>query len=111
MSPSVFAKQRASATLVTRINGNVKQNTVIDKDMIYPPERVLSWMSQSKSTYLLPTSRASRLLTADPGITIPAYNVIMTGNPAGSVSSKNSGSRRARILLCEDTRYIYIYIG
>ncbi|OJJ07617.1 hypothetical protein ASPVEDRAFT_142159 [Aspergillus versicolor CBS 583.65] len=62
-SPSIFEKQRASATLVTKINGVVKQDTVIAKDMIFPPERVLSWMSQST--------------------TIPAYTVVMTGTPAG----------------------------
>ncbi|KAJ5591708.1 uncharacterized protein N7459_002077 [Penicillium hispanicum] len=63
VSPSVFAKERATATLVTRVNGKVKQDTVIEKDMIYSPERVLSWMSQST--------------------TIPAYTVVMTGTPAG----------------------------
>ncbi|KAL3450516.1 hypothetical protein BJX65DRAFT_315983 [Aspergillus insuetus] len=63
VSPGVFAQQRALATLVTRINGDVKQDTVIGKDMIFSPERVLSWMSQST--------------------TIPAYTVVMTGTPAG----------------------------
>ncbi|KAJ5090102.1 hypothetical protein N7532_008786 [Penicillium argentinense] len=63
VSPSVFAKERSSASLVTRINGKVMQDTVIEKDMIFPPERVLSWMSQST--------------------TIPAYTVVMTGTPAG----------------------------
>ncbi|OQE46281.1 hypothetical protein PENCOP_c001G04146 [Penicillium coprophilum] len=63
VSPSVFAKERASATLVTRVNGEVKQDTVIGKDMIYSPERILSWMCQST--------------------TIPAYTVVMTGTPAG----------------------------
>jgi 2-keto-4-pentenoate hydratase/2-oxohepta-3-ene-1,7-dioic acid hydratase in catechol pathway len=33
---------------VTRINGEVKQNTVIQNDMIFTPEHVLSWMSQSE---------------------------------------------------------------
>ncbi|KAI2823366.1 hypothetical protein CBS63078_6731 [Aspergillus niger] len=64
VSPDVFAKTRTSATLVTRINGVVKQDTVIGKDMIFSPERVLSWMSQST--------------------TIPAYTVVMTGTPAGA---------------------------
>lgn len=50
VSPSVFAKQRSSATLVTRVNGQVKQNTAIEKDMIFSPETVLSWMSQSMIT-------------------------------------------------------------
>ncbi|KAL7655758.1 hypothetical protein ACMYSQ_004900 [Aspergillus niger] len=59
----MFAQTRASATLVTRVNGEVKQDTVIGKDMIFSPERILSWMSQST--------------------TIPAYTVVMTGTPAG----------------------------
>lgn len=54
VSPGVFEKQRASATLVTRINGVVKQDTVIEKDMIFSPERVLSWMSQSTLTIASP---------------------------------------------------------
>ncbi|KAJ9192283.1 hypothetical protein DTO164E3_8422 [Paecilomyces variotii] len=61
--PSVFAKSRKEARLVTRINGEVKQDTSFEKDMIYQPERVLSWMSQST--------------------TIPAYTAVMTGTPAG----------------------------
>ncbi|KAJ9335310.1 hypothetical protein DTO027B5_3006 [Paecilomyces variotii] len=61
--PSVFTKSRKEARLVTRINGEVKQDTSFEKDMIYQPERVLSWMSQST--------------------TIPAYTAVMTGTPAG----------------------------
>ncbi|PLB36083.1 fumarylacetoacetate hydrolase family protein [Aspergillus candidus] len=62
-SPRTFLKQRLFASLVTRVNGEVKQDTVIEKDMIFPPERVLSWMSKST--------------------TIPAYTAVMTGTPAG----------------------------
>ncbi|GAD93912.1 fumarylacetoacetate hydrolase [Paecilomyces variotii No. 5] len=63
VNPSTFAKSKATANLVTRVNGEVKQNTTIRTDMIFTPERVLSWMSQST--------------------TIPAYTVVMTGTPAG----------------------------
>ncbi|EAU38015.1 predicted protein [Aspergillus terreus NIH2624] len=62
-SPHIFHKAKATASLVTRVNGEVRQNTVIQNDMICSPERVLSWMSQST--------------------TIPAYTVVMTGTPAG----------------------------
>ncbi|KAJ5433275.1 uncharacterized protein N7458_012431 [Penicillium daleae] len=62
-SPDTFYETRSTASLVTRINGEVKQNTVIQNDMIFTPEHVLSWMSQST--------------------TIPAYTVVMTGTPAG----------------------------
>ncbi|GKZ18424.1 hypothetical protein AbraCBS73388_000994 [Aspergillus brasiliensis] len=61
--PHVFNKARETARLVTRVNGEVRQNTVIQNDMIFSPEHVLSWMSQST--------------------TIPAYTVVMTGTPAG----------------------------
>ncbi|KAL2866512.1 fumarylacetoacetate hydrolase family protein [Aspergillus lucknowensis] len=65
VSPDVFKvrDREGPATLVTRVNGVVKQDTVLERDMIFPPERVLSWMSQST--------------------TIPAYTVVMTGTPAG----------------------------
>lgn len=42
MSPNVFANERAYATLVTRVNGKIKQDSVIEKDMIFSPERILS---------------------------------------------------------------------
>lgn len=47
-SPHIFHKAKATASLVTRVNGEVRQNTVIQNDMICSPERVLSWMSQSE---------------------------------------------------------------
>ncbi|OKP11149.1 Apoptosis-inducing factor 2 [Penicillium subrubescens] len=47
VSPTIFAKETASTSLVTRINGEVKQNTVIEKDMIFFPDEILSWMSQN----------------------------------------------------------------
>lgn len=90
MSPSVFAKERASATLVTRVNGKVKQDTVIEKDMIYSPERILSWMSQSMIflclfTFYIFREAFSYISNTNPhpGTTIPAYTVVMTGTPAG----------------------------
>lgn len=48
-SSDTFSNGKATATLVTRINGEVKQNTIIQKDMVFTPEQVLSWMSQSES--------------------------------------------------------------
>ncbi|KAJ5307067.1 hypothetical protein PENANT_c003G03990 [Penicillium antarcticum] len=62
VSPASFENMK-SARLITRINGEVKQNTVIEEDMIFNPARVLSWMSQST--------------------TIPAYTAVMTGTPSG----------------------------
>ncbi|RLL97429.1 hypothetical protein CFD26_105591 [Aspergillus turcosus] len=61
--PSVWHKAKKTARLMTRINGQVKQDSHISADMIYEPARVLSWMSQ--------------------GTTIPAYTIVMTGTPAG----------------------------
>ncbi|KAL2855329.1 hypothetical protein BJY01DRAFT_257056 [Aspergillus pseudoustus] len=62
-NPHIYHKANATASLVTRVNGEAKQNTVIREDMVFSPEQVLSWMSQST--------------------TIPAYTVVMTGTPAG----------------------------
>ncbi|KAJ5629926.1 hypothetical protein N7528_003583 [Penicillium herquei] len=63
VSPHIFNKIKGTASLVTRVNGQVRQDTAIQTDMIFSPEQVLSWMSQST--------------------TIPAYTVVMTGTPAG----------------------------
>lgn len=65
--PSVFAKSRKEARLVTRINGEVKQDTSFEKDMIYQPERVLSWMSQSNY------SPMPAVIISD-SLTLPRYN-------------------------------------
>lgn len=48
---NVFTKFKKTARLMTRINGEVKQDTRIEDDMIYDPAKVLSWMSQSKSDF------------------------------------------------------------
>ncbi|KAJ6037211.1 hypothetical protein N7540_001490 [Penicillium herquei] len=63
VSPHIFNKTKETASLITRVNGGVRQNTAIQTDMIFSPEQILSWMSQST--------------------TIPAYTVVMTGTPAG----------------------------
>ncbi|KAJ6133738.1 hypothetical protein N7523_000060 [Penicillium sp. IBT 18751x] len=63
VGPESFEKTKEGARLITRVNGEIKQNTVIVKDMIFNPARVLSWMSQST--------------------TIPAYTAVMTGTPSG----------------------------
>lgn len=49
VSPESFNTTKKGARLVTRVNGEIKQNTVIGDDMIFEPARILSWMSQSKS--------------------------------------------------------------
>ncbi|CAI7671173.1 unnamed protein product [Penicillium bialowiezense] len=63
VSPENFNATKKGARLITRVNGETKQDTVIGDDMIFDPARVLSWMSQST--------------------TIPAYTAVMTGTPAG----------------------------
>ncbi|OAA52140.1 fumarylacetoacetate hydrolase [Cordyceps fumosorosea ARSEF 2679] len=63
VSSSLFPTGVPTGRLVTCINGEVKQDTSIAKDMIFLPQRILSWMSQST--------------------TIPAFSVVMTGTPAG----------------------------
>lgn len=48
VNPSVLMESKEPVRLITRINGEVKQNTIIKKDIIFEPARVLSWMSQSE---------------------------------------------------------------
>ncbi len=47
ISPDVFANG-AACTVVTRVNGEVRQTADLLKDMIFPPETILSHMSQGK---------------------------------------------------------------
>jgi 2-keto-4-pentenoate hydratase/2-oxohepta-3-ene-1,7-dioic acid hydratase in catechol pathway len=51
VSPESFNKTKKGARLTTRVNGETKQNAVIEDDMIFDPARVLSWMSQSMSAF------------------------------------------------------------
>ncbi|KAG4429946.1 hypothetical protein IFR05_014569 [Cadophora sp. M221] len=63
VSPKIF-ETIDNPTLIMRVNGEVRQNTLIQGgDMIFSPEQVLSRMSQ--------------------GTTIPAGTAVMTGTPAG----------------------------
>ncbi|KAJ5267200.1 hypothetical protein N7478_010008 [Penicillium angulare] len=63
VSSESFDRTKKGARLITRVNGEIKQNTFIEDDMIFSPAKILSWMSQST--------------------TIPAYTAVMTGTPAG----------------------------
>ncbi|KAL6799276.1 hypothetical protein GGI42DRAFT_361234 [Trichoderma sp. SZMC 28013] len=60
--PEIFANG-ASFTVVTKVNGQVRQEAEFQRDMIFSLEQILSHMSQ--------------------GITIPASTAVMTGTPAG----------------------------
>ncbi|EWY79782.1 hypothetical protein FOYG_17072 [Fusarium oxysporum NRRL 32931] len=62
ISPEVFASS-PSFTIITRVNGEIRQEADLRKDMIFRPEAVLSHMSQ--------------------GTTIPAGTAVMTGTAAG----------------------------
>ncbi|CBF82005.1 hypothetical protein AN5380.2 [Aspergillus nidulans FGSC A4] len=46
-SPHIYNAAKATATLITRINREVKKNTLIRDDMVFSAERMLSWMSQT----------------------------------------------------------------
>ncbi|KAH7124645.1 hypothetical protein EDB81DRAFT_699055 [Dactylonectria macrodidyma] len=62
ISPEVFADS-TSFNVITRVNGDIRQQADLRKDMIFSPEKVLSHMSQ--------------------GTTIPAGTAVMTGTAAG----------------------------
>ncbi|KFZ03500.1 hypothetical protein V502_10899 [Pseudogymnoascus sp. VKM F-4520 (FW-2644)] len=62
ISPELFEKGTCF-NVVTRVNGDVRQTADLQKDMIFPPEKILSHMSQ--------------------GTTIPAGTAVMTGTPEG----------------------------
>ncbi|KAH7126061.1 hypothetical protein EDB81DRAFT_810367 [Dactylonectria macrodidyma] len=62
ISASMFADGRPF-TVVTKVNGEVRQTAEFQKDMIFSPEQILSHMSQ--------------------GTTIEAGTAVMTGTPAG----------------------------
>lgn len=71
ISPEVFGKGEGMK-LVTRVNGKVVQDSEFNKDMIFSPARILSWMSQ--------------------GTTIPQGTAVMTGTPSGVGIFKNPRS-------------------
>jgi hypothetical protein len=91
-SPHIYNAAKATATLITRINREVKKNTLIRDDMVFSAERMLSWMSQSKPYsgpfrcfYTHPLSRESQFA----GATIPAYTIVMTGTLLPLVYSRS----------------------
>ncbi|UKZ74763.1 hypothetical protein TrVFT333_002433 [Trichoderma virens FT-333] len=62
ISPEIFGNG-AAFKIVTKVNGQIRQEADFQKDMIFSPEKILSHMSQ--------------------GTTIPAGTAVMTGTPAG----------------------------
>lgn len=50
ISPEVFGKGEGMK-LVTRVNGEVMQESEFNKDLIFSPARILSWMSQGESSH------------------------------------------------------------
>ncbi|KAJ5099942.1 hypothetical protein N7532_006943 [Penicillium argentinense] len=61
ISPELFEAHHFD--FITKVNGEVRQNSDLENDMIFAPERILSHMSQ--------------------GTTIPAGTAVMTGTPKG----------------------------
>ena len=47
ISPEVFGKGDGMK-LVTRVNGEVRQESEFNTDLIFSPARILSWMSQGE---------------------------------------------------------------
>jgi hypothetical protein len=47
VSPTIYNKVK-DPHLTTRVNGQVMQNVDINKDMVFTPQQILSFMSQSK---------------------------------------------------------------
>ncbi|KAJ9148536.1 Fumarylacetoacetase, protein [Pleurostoma richardsiae] len=62
ISPEIF-ESGIDFSVVTKVNGVIRQKADLKKDMIFSPERILSHMSQ--------------------GTTIPAGTAVMTGTPEG----------------------------
>lgn len=96
VSSTAFRKVK-DIKLTTRVNGQVMQDAAVNEDMIFSPAQVLSFMSQSKLSrslfflFLLESirNRAPKKINwlstpiAEPGTTIPAYTVVMSGTAAG----------------------------
>jgi 2-keto-4-pentenoate hydratase/2-oxohepta-3-ene-1,7-dioic acid hydratase in catechol pathway len=88
ISPEIFG-DGSSFTVVTKVNGEVRQKAEFTKDLIFSPERILSHMSQGAlnlyCSYASPGQIANdlTLLISYLGTTIPAGTAVMTGTPAG----------------------------
>ncbi|CAJ2511997.1 Uu.00g076220.m01.CDS01 [Anthostomella pinea] len=65
IGPTLVSKDEFSMSkkLTLRVNGEIRQEADFEKDMVFSPAKVLSFMSQ--------------------GTTIPAYTAVMSGTPAG----------------------------
>ncbi|KAJ3466678.1 hypothetical protein MRS44_004242 [Fusarium solani] len=81
ISPEVFA-DGTSFKVVTRVNGETRQEADLRRDMIFSPETVLSHMSQGETVLGDHFSRGI-ILIAVAGTTIPAGTAVMIGTAAG----------------------------
>lgn len=81
ISPEIFG-DGSSFSVVTRVNGEIRQKGEIHQDMIFAPAAVLSHMSQGEGMNR-PSLAENCILNVVLGTTIPAGTVVMTGTPAG----------------------------
>ena len=90
ISPEVFGKGQG-LKLTTRVNGEVMQESEFMKDLIWSPAKILSWMSQGESGYIVCWKLNYGLLVNDLmiGTTIPQGTAVMTGTPAGVGAFRN----------------------
>ncbi|KAI0974980.1 fumarylacetoacetate hydrolase family protein [Xylaria arbuscula] len=66
IGPTLVSKDAfpmSSARMTLKVNGEQRQQTNVEEDMVFTPAKILSFMSQ--------------------GTTIPAYTAVMTGTPVG----------------------------
>ncbi|KAI1311632.1 fumarylacetoacetate hydrolase family protein, partial [Xylaria venustula] len=66
IGPTLVSKDAfsmSSARMTLKVNGEQRQQTNLEEDMVFTPAKILSFMSQ--------------------GTTIPAYTAVMTGTPVG----------------------------
>lgn len=85
ISPEIFGRD-SKFTVVTKVNGEVRQTADLGTDMIFSPEKILSHMSQGKTEtlqqciFLVLCCKTDGVML---GTTIPAGTAVMTGTPAG----------------------------
>lgn len=79
ISPEAFG-DGSGYTVVTKVNGDIRQTAEFTKDLIFKPAQILSHMSQGKCI----RQCHERVKThTRPGTTIPAGTAVMTGTAAG----------------------------
>jgi 2-keto-4-pentenoate hydratase/2-oxohepta-3-ene-1,7-dioic acid hydratase in catechol pathway len=78
INPRIFGDGKG-LKLITRINGKVVQEAEFLKDMIFPPSKILSFMSQGRQSQSVVYYKLIEMT----GTTIPAGTTVMTGTPAG----------------------------